>query len=273
MDGVKMDNQSTNHFDAVAQKVCRVIAKEQGYFAIAVIDLASGQKWSHGSIPMRSASLIKLFIMAEAFAQIHAGQLNPADRLAFSESDRVGGAGLLQELPAGTSRTLLELIELMITESDNIATNLLIERLGMAQINARIQTLGYQDSVLRRRMMDFAAAAAGQENLTSVTDVAKVLTALHQGLCVDSASDLQMCSILERQTDRCKIPLLLPPDTVCRHKTGELPGAEHDAGIVLAAECNYVVSIMSDNLPDQTCGCQAIAQISRTVYDCMNAKQ
>ena len=143
----------------------------------------------------------------------------------------------------------------------------------MAQINARIQTLGYQDSVLRRRMMDFAAAAAGQENLTSVTDVAKVLTALHQGLCVDSASDLQMCSILERQTDRCKIPLLLPPDTVCRHKTGELPGAEHDAGIVLAAECNYVVSIMSDNLPDQTCGCHAIAQISRTVYDCMNANQ
>ena len=158
-----MDSLPTNRFDALAQKVRQVIAKEPGYFAIAVIDLASGQKWSHGSIPMRSASLIKLFIMAEAFAQIHAGQLNPADRLAFSESDRVGGAGLLQELPAGTSRTLLELIELMITESDNIATNLLIERLGMAQINARIQTLGYQDSVLRRRMMDFAAAAAGQE--------------------------------------------------------------------------------------------------------------
>jgi beta-lactamase class A len=238
-----------------------------------VIDLATGQKWTYNSQPMRSASLIKLFIMAEAYAQIHAGQLNPADRLTFTESDRIGGAGLLQELPAGTSRTLLELIELMITESDNIATNLLIERLGMAQINARIQTLGCQDSVLRRRMMDFAAAAAGQENRTSVADVAKVLTALHHGFCVNSTSDLQMCGILERQTDRCKIPLLLPHDTICRHKTGELPGAEHDAGIILSPDCAYALAVMSDNLPDPARGCQTIAEISRTVYDCLTAIQ
>lgn len=273
MDGVTMDSQSTNHFDAIAQKVRQVIASEPGYFAIAVIDLASGQTWVHGSTPMRSASLIKLFIMVEAFGQINAGQLKPADNLSFTENERVGGAGLLQELPAGTSRTVLELIELMITESDNIATNLLIERLGMDRINARIQALGCLDSILRRKMMDFAAAAAGQENLTSVADIAKVLAALHQGLGLDPVSDQQMCDILERQTDRCKIPLLLPPNTVCRHKTGELPGAEHDAGIILAANCAYVAAIMSDNLSDPTQGCQAIAEISRAVYDCMNAKQ
>lgn len=273
MDGVKMDSQPTNHFDAIAQKVRQVIANEPGYFAIAVIDLASGQKWIHGSRPMRSASLIKLFIMVEAFGQISAGQLGPAGNLSFSESERVGGAGLLQELPAGTSRTVLELIELMITESDNIATNLLIDRLGMDRINARIKALGCPDSILRRKMMDFAAAATGVENLTSVMDVATVLAALHQGLCLDPVSDRQMCAILERQTDRCKIPLLLPPNTICRHKTGELPGAEHDAGIVSTSDCTYVVAIMSDNLPDQTSGCQAIAEISRTVYDCMNAKQ
>ncbi len=268
-----MDSQPANRLDAIAQKVRQVIANEPGYFAIAVIDIASGQKWVHGSIPMRSASLIKLFIMVEAFGQINAGQLGPADNLSFTEIERVGGAGLLQELPAGTTRTVLELIELMITESDNIATNLLIDRLGMDRINHRIQALGCQDSLLRRRMMDFAAAAAGQENLTSVDDVAAVLAALHQGLCLDPISDRQMCAILERQTDRCKIPLLLPPDTVCRHKTGELPGAEHDAGIILSTGRTYVVAIMSDNLPDQTSGCQTIAQISHTVYDCMNAKQ
>ena len=273
MDGVKMDSQPTNRFDAISQKVRQIVANEPGYFAIAVIDLATRQKWTYNSQPMRSASLIKLFIMAEAYAQIHAGQLNQADRLTFTESDRVGGAGLLQELPAGTSRTLLELIELMITESDNIATNLLIERLGMAQINVRIQTLGCQDSVLRRRMMDFAAAAAGQENLTSVNDVATVLAALHRGGCLDPTSDRQMCTILERQTDRCKIPLLLPPDTICRHKTGELPGAEHDAGIILSADNSYVLAIMSDKLPDPAKGCQTIAQLSRAVYDCMNANQ
>ena len=268
-----MDSMPTNRFDSLSQSVNQIIANEAGFFALSVIDLANGQKWDHSSLPMRSASLIKLFIMMEAFGQINDGQLAAVETLAFAEPDRVAGAGLLQELPAGTSRTVLELIELMITESDNIATNLLIERLGMERINARIRSLGCHDSILRRKMMDFDAAAAGLENLTSVNDVATVLAALHQGCCLDPASDRQMCDILERQTDRCKIPLLLPPGTICRHKTGELPGAEHDAGIILAADSAYVLAIMSDNLPDSARGCQTIAQLSRAVYDCMNANQ
>ncbi len=265
--------QPSDRFYDLPQKIRCIIANEPGSFAIAVLDLAGNREWVHGSRPIRSASLIKLFIMVEAFGQISAGQLGSTDNLSFTENDRVGGAGLLQELPAGTGRTLLELIELMITESDNIATNLLIDLLGMDKINARIQALGCKDSLLRRRMMDFAAATAGQENLTSVIDVVKVLAKLHQGLCVNAASDLQMCGILERQTDRCKIPLLLPAETVCRHKTGELPGAEHDAGIILSPGCSYVVAIMSDELSDSARGCQTIAQISRIVYDCMNSKQ
>lgn len=263
----------SDKLDRLEASVTRLLSDEPGFFAIAVQDLHTNQFWQFRSQPMRSASLIKLFIMAEAFAQIEAGQLNPADRLAFAESDRVGGAGLLQELPAGTSRTVLELIELMITESDNIATNLLIDCLGMDKINARIRALDCQDSVFRRKMMDFAAAAAGQENLTSVVDATNFLALLKQGLCLNSTRDRQMCEILERQTDRCKIPLLLPPDTVCQHKTGELPGAEHDAGIVIAPGCAYVLAIMSDNLPDSARGCQTIAEISRTVYECMTANQ
>ena len=268
-----MDSISANRLDAISQKVRQILVSEAGIFSLSVIDLASGQKWDHGSMPMRSASLIKIFIMVEAFGQISAGQLGTVEMLSFTEKERVGGAGLLQELPAGTTRTVLELVELMITESDNIATNLLIERLGMDRINARIQALECPESVLRRRMMDFDAAAAGLENLTSVIDVARVLAALHQGCCLDPASDRQMCDILERQTDRCKIPLLLPPDTICRHKTGELPGAEHDAGIILAADSCYVLAIMCDNLPDPAKGCQTIAELSRAVYDCMNANQ
>lgn len=268
-----MDSMPTNRFDSLSQSVNQIIANEAGFFALSVIDLANGQKWDHGSLPMRSASLIKLFIMMEAFGQINDGQLAAVETLAFAEQDRVAGAGVLQDLPAGTSRTILELIELMITESDNIATNLLIDRLGMERINARIRALGCHDSILRRKMMDFDAAAAGLENLTSVMDVATVLAALHQGCCLDPASDRQMCDILERQTDRCKIPLLLPSGVVCKHKTGELPGAEHDAGIILAADSAYVLAIMSDNLPDPVRGCRTIAQISRAVYDCMNANE
>ena len=262
-----MDRQPILLLAELEKKIRCILDDESGTFAFAFIDLATGLAWNRNSQPMRSASLIKLFIMIEAFEQIRTGRLKPDEILSFREQERVVGAGLLQQFPAGTGRSVLELIELMIIESDNIATNLLMDKLGIARINGRIHSLGYKDTILRRKMMDFAAAEKGQENLTSVMDVATVLTQLQHSLCVDPDADSQMCAILERQTDRCKIPLLLPLSTICRHKTGELPGAEHDAGIISTGKGEYVLVVMSDNLADQEQGRSTIAQISREVYD------
>ena len=254
-------------FSDLPTRIATVVEKETGVFAVAVKDPRTGFHWSRNAFPMRSASLIKLFIMVEAFEQMKTAQLLSDTVLSFTESDRVAGSGLLQELPAGTSRTVLELVELMITESDNIATNLLIDLLGMSAINARIRALGCTDTILRRRMMDFAAAAAGRENTTSVTDVVHVLSLLHDARCVNPEADSAMRAILGRQTDRCKIPFLLPAAVTCQNKTGELPGAEHDAGIVLTPQGSYILAITSDNLADSEQGCRAVARISRTIYD------
>ena len=251
----------------LSTRIVKVLEKETGIFAVALKDPRTGFHWSLNACPMRSASLIKLFIMVEAFEQMKTAQLLSDTVLSFTESDRVAGSGLLQELPAGTSRTVWELVELMITESDNIATNLLIDRLSMSAINARIRSLGCNATVLRRRMMDFAAAAAGRENTTSVTDIVHVLSLLHDGRCVNLEADSAMRAILGRQTDRCKIPFLLPAVTVCQNKTGELPGAEHDAGIVLTPQGSYILAIMSDALADSEQGCRAVALISRSIYD------
>ena len=248
-----------------------ITKKEPGTFSVAVIDLSAGQETLFNPQPLRSASLIKLFIMAEVFAQIKAGRLSPKQRLCFHESDRVGGAGTLQYLPAGASRSVMELTEVMITESDNIATNLLINLLGEEAINNRIRKLGAPDTLLRRRMMDFAAAAVGRENLTSAADVARFLQKLHRGCCIDAGADRAMREILGRQTDRCKIPLQLPPGILCQNKTGELPGAEHDAGIIYSPTGPYVLAIMSDDLPDHERGCQTIAALSRSIYDIFTA--
>ena len=100
-----MDSISANRLDAISQKVRQILVSEAGVFALSVIDLASGQKWAHGSMPMRSASLIKIFIMVEAFGQINAGELGAIEMLSFAEEERVAGAGVLQDLPAGTART------------------------------------------------------------------------------------------------------------------------------------------------------------------------
>lgn len=252
---------------ALESRIEAVLKKESGIFAVAVFNPLTGQELSINSRPMRSASLIKLFIMAEAFARISEGTLNADATLAFTESHRVGGAGILQNLPAGTHHSILTLVELMITESDNIATNLLIEHFGSEAINARIRKMGCADSRLCRQMMDFDAAAEGRENMTSVRDTARALQQIFLNQCVDITADCAMREILGRQTDRCKIPLHLPPDTICQHKTGELPGAEHDAGIVYSPFGPYIVAIMSDNLPDPEQGRQVVAKLSREIYD------
>lgn len=205
--------------------------------------------------------------MAQIFEEKEQGRLLFSDTLAFQETDIVSGAGVLQHKSTGESHTIAELVELMITESDNIATNLLINRIGMETINNCAARFGCSNTVLQRHMMDFVAAAEGRENTTSTTDVASLLLRMHKRACIDAIADSSMCDILKRQTDRCKIPLLLPAGTICRNKTGELPGAEHDAGIVTCPSGTYIVAIMSDELPDPKAGRRTVAAISKVVFD------
>jgi beta-lactamase class A len=251
-------------FDTV---LVETVSAEPGEYAVAVKDLSTGRRWALNPYPMRAASLIKIYIMVEAFRQHSLGSLALAEELAVTGDTRVGGAGPLEHAPIGTVKSCLELVELMITESDNTATNMLINRLTLPGVNETIQRLGCYDTVLQRKMLDFASAAQGRENFTSVTDVATVLEKLYHHRCLGKAADEAMLAIMLRQSDRCKLPLLLPPDIRIAHKTGELDGAEHDAGIVYSRKADYIVAIMSDHLPDEARGREVIAGISRTIYD------
>lgn len=243
------------------------LAGEPGIFSAAVEDLANGRRWLVNPRRMRSASLIKIFIMAEAFRLAVAGELDLTDTVTIKAADRVGGAGALEHAVPGTVKSLRELIEVMIVESDNTATNLVIDRLGLEGVNTLAGRLDCRDTVLRRKMMDFAAAGAGRENYTSPTDVTAVLARLYHRECVSPAADEAMLAILLRQEDHCKIPLLLPAGVAVACKSGELEGAEHDAGIVYGARRHYCLTVMSDELPDAERGRAAIARLARAVYD------
>ncbi len=246
------------------------VAGEQGVYSAAAVELAGGCRWLLNPRPLRSASLIKLFVLAEAFRRAGRGELDLAERVPVPEEAKVGGAGRLETSPPGTVRTWHELAEAMIVESDNTATNIIIDRLGMESVNALAAALGCRDTVLRRKMMDFAAAAAGRENYTTPADVAAILAKLYRGECVSPEADAAMVAILLRQEDRCKLPLLLPAGTAVACKSGELEEAEHDAGIVYGPRGDYVLAVMSDGLADEARGREVIARLSRTVYDWMN---
>ena len=246
------------------------LADQPGCYTLAVNDLTSGRRLVINDEPMRSASLIKIFIMIEAFRQAGKGLFDLSASTLISAESRVDGAGTLHEAPPGATRTWLELIELMIVESDNTATNLLIEKLSMPRINNMIARLGCNDTVLRRKMMDFEAAKAGRENITTSSDMVEVLSMLYRHNCLGSEQDEVMLGIMKRQEDKVKLPVLLPPGVVIAHKTGELDGAEHDAGIVYGPKSHYALAIMADGVPDAAGAQSVIAELSRIVYDYLN---
>ena len=258
---------------SLESSLSQLIISQPGDYAIAVKNLADGHRWLINSCPMRSASLIKIFIMVEAFNQFGLGTLDLTEKQSIDATLKVGGAGSLQYAPADTTSTWRELIDLMIIESDNIATNLLIDRLTMANINQMIEKLGCTDTILSRKMMDFTSAALGRENLTTVEDVTRVLESIYWRRCLDADRDTAMLDILFRQEDKCKLPVLLPPGIPIAHKTGELEGAEHDAGIIYGSDTHYIIVIMTDFLPDAHQGQETIAKISRLVYDFLHIVQ
>ena len=134
------------------------------------VDVPDGGFAINGDERMRSASMIKTLIMATLLQHEADGSISLGDSYTIRESDIVGGTGSVQSMGAGTRLSLSRLAELMISQSDNVATNVLIDRLGMGTVNDEGARLGLGQTVLARKMMDTAAAAAGRENYTSASD-------------------------------------------------------------------------------------------------------
>lgn len=195
----------------------------------------------------RSASMIKVFIMAYAMDEAAHTKLNLSSTITLKGSDKVGGAGVISGWHTGTAISIEELIRLMITESDNTATNMLIDYLGMDNINSYIKRNGYSDTILQRKMMDLAAVSAGRENYSSVKDLGDFFNRLVKHSCVSHKYDQKMVDILLQQTDTEVFPAALPGVEIA-HKTGELNNLYDDGGIVFADKGPFVIVIMDDDV-------------------------
>ena len=224
----------------------------------------SGEEFVYNSKPMRSASMIKVFIMAAVMDKAEHGELDIDEILILRESDKVGGAGILAGYSSGTELTLREVMELMITHSDNTATNIVIDRIGMSTINEYIQREGYNDTVLQRKMMDFNAVDAGLENFSSVYDLGSFFKRLYNYECVSKEFDKIMLDFLVRQTDTDCFPAALP-DKKIAHKTGALDGLYDDGGIIYSDEGDSILVIMTENFTGEYNTIQHMKAFARAV--------
>ena len=256
------------------EKIREYLNQQPGEQAVFIKDLTDGETLCfHEKAVFPSASTIKLVIMACLLDQVKTGRLSLEEPVVLTEEMRTGGDGILKELSAGHRFSLREILTLMIIVSDNTATNILIELLGMDAINEMAGKLGLSRTVLGRRMMDSEARKQGKDNYTCADDIAHILELIYERKCVDTPSSRLMLDILRRQQQSGRLQLYLPEEVEIAHKCGDLDFLEHDAGIVLLPKRPYLIVVLTRDNPTNKDGREVIGTVSRMGYEEMLQKE
>ncbi len=181
----------------------------------------------------------------------------------LDSSDCVGGTGEINALPTGTSLSYSELAKAMIAYSDNTATNVLIDSLGMDVINKEAESLGLNGTKLQRLMMDFDSKT---ENYICAKDAATILRGFTDGTIGDEDTSALAIDFLKSQVDNDALTQGLPDGIEFAHKTGSLNGARHDGGIVYASEPYILVVLTTLESPTAN---QLMCDLSKAIYEAM----
>lgn len=256
----------------------RVLTEEAGgKWSVYIENLTDGGDFSLNKDDRHyAASIIKLPILATVFRLADQGSLRLSEPIMIEDEDLVGGAGVLQHLKNGSPYTLYDLAMLMIIQSDNTATNMLIERVGVGEIQKTMQAIGMDASSFYNKLMIVPAELEGS-NMITAQDMAIFLKALAKGQMTSLYACDHMVQIMKKQQIHymtSTLPSASSPFVGGQAawewagKTGSVTRVRHDVGlfyghgktylvVILASECDHVVSL------------PVIAKIGELVYDQM----
>jgi beta-lactamase class A len=255
------------------------IAKSGADVAVYFRTLDGRAQWSVRADDLfHAASTMKIPVMIELFHQVQEGKVKLTDTLlvknefhsivdgspyALNASDDSEGELYKAD---GQKRTLRELCEVMITVSSNLATNLLIEKLGVENIRAEVLSLGADGMNVKRGVEDGKAFEKGLNNTTTARSLGILLQAIAEGKAVDATSSNEMVAILEWQKFNEGIPAGLPKGIPVAHKTGEITKIHHDAAIVFAKR-PFILVILVRGLAEKMDSAALMAEVSKSLYE------
>ena len=254
-------------------KIQSIAENADAVVGVAIKDLKSGDEYLINADEIfPQASSIKIHILTELYRQAEQGRYRLTDILQLPESVRVGGSGILSELgPKSVSLSLHDYAVLMIVLSDNTATNLLIDLVGMQNVNKSLQAMGASKTKLQRVMMDVKAAKAGRENIGTPREAMMVLEKLHQGEIVSKKASEEIVSIL-RKPKEGPIRRGVPESVPVANKEGEVEGMRCDVAIVELPESPYIICVMTKLLLKPEDGPRVIEELSRASFQYFDRK-
>ncbi|HEY9181349.1 MAG TPA: serine hydrolase [Candidatus Baltobacteraceae bacterium] len=229
-----------------------------GKVALFATDLRSGKTVAvNADTPVPTASVIKLTILYDALKDVEEGKASLADRLVLTKANQVEGSGVLQFFDTPLNLTLKDALWMMVIQSDNTATNLAIDRLGLQNIDDRIRSLGLKNTWLYKKvfMPPSGPVPADQKTFglgkTTAREMASVMA--HFATCDTIRKDLCDLAVrmLKNQSDQAAIPRYLSGITV-GNKTGALEDVRNDVAIVYAKNGPIVISAFTYDIPDKS---------------------
>jgi beta-lactamase class A len=254
-------------------------ASHKGKVAIALKHLATGETYFRDAEDvMPTASLIKLPVMAEVYAQAEAGKVKLDDMLTLKKDDQVPGSGILTDhFSPGASFSLRDGVRLMIVYSDNTATNLVLDKVGIKCVNERMTGLGLKETRINAKVFKGSTtsvdpARTKQYGLGSTTarEMLTLLELLHKGELISAEASKAMLEHMKKCDDKDKFPRFLPKGVTVAHKTGSVSDARTDAGLLLFKEGPVALVVLSSQNEDKTwtpdnAGNKLCADIARAV--------
>ena len=204
--------------------------------------------------------------MITLFRQVDAGRQKLEARHTFTDADRTGGSGVLAHMDAGVSPTLRDLAYLMMSISDNVATNILIDRVGMEEVNRTMRSLGMSNSVLARPMRGRLAVSGEKENIAFPGEYAAMVQAILGDRAASAASCAAMLELMEKQQNDRRIARHLPRGEARPRwgtKTGSNTGVVNDVGYVFMPAGAVVIAAFLRDVVDPLEGERIIGDLAR----------
>lgn len=236
------------------QALSSQISEYEGEWSVYVKNLSTDESFVINDQPMKSASVMKLFIMGTVYKAFESGELERTEEI-------------------------MSLMNKMVSYSDNASSNELLSRLGngsyadgIAKVDAFIEEYGFSDLTVEYNGFDDSATIVNPEHFNQVAakDCGKLLEDIYRRTWVSRTVSNEIEDMLLAQQTRYKIPAGLPEGVLCGNKTGEMDTTENDAAIIYAEDCDYILVVLSNGWSSKDQAITRIQSVSSLVYDYLN---